>query len=186
MTTVIDALERGSARDAVLLLLEQGPLWTPDAYEAERDRQVPELFGHDDDGRPIFTVAVVGGELLAFLRDLVRAKGSGLPNIGLWLTRVKVRGRADDSGRVSLSAEGAMRETALLQLVLLVYTVGVGNVRECSASDCPRLYVKTYRREFCSKRCQKREQMREYRARLERERAQAEARQRRKRQGVAR
>jgi len=178
LRSVIDALERGSARDAVLLLLEHGPLLTPEAYAAERDRLAPELFGHDDDGRPIFEVSVVGGELLAFLRDLVRGQDSGRLAQGIWLKGAKLRGRAA-GGRVSLSVDGPMREAAILQLALLVYTVGVGNVRICSASDCPRLYVKTYRREYCSKRCQKRAQMREYREQIR------ERQRRRKLKGVA-
>ena len=181
LRAVIDALERGSSRDAVLLLLEHGPLWTPEAYETERDRDVPDVFGHDDDGRPIFTVSVIGGELLKFLRDLVRFKDADAWALGIHLRAVTVFGSASDGGRrISLSAKGTMRETVILQLLLLVYTVGVGNVRVCNASDCPRLYVKTYRREFCSPRCQKREQMREYRAQIR------ERQRRRKLKGVAR
>jgi hypothetical protein len=48
----------------------------------------------------------------------------------------------------------------LLQLVLLLHTVGLRNVWKCSAPDCARLFIKTYRRAFCSPRCQKRAYMR--------------------------
>ena len=50
------------------------------------------------------------------------------------------------------------RDLVVLQLVLLLHTVGLHNIRFCAAPDCPgpHLFVKSYRREFCSVRCQKR------------------------------
>ena len=71
-----------------------------------------------------------------------------------------------------------------LQLVLLVQRVGLRNVRACP--DCRRVFVKTYRRTFCSKRCQKRAQQRRLRQKereqLAREQAHRE-REREHRQG---
>jgi hypothetical protein len=75
----------------------------------------------------------------------------------------------------------------VLQLVMLLDRVGLSAVRRCGAADCRRLFVKTYRREFCSERCQKRAHKRKVRQE-ERERAarvQARRQLRRTRNAVA-
>ena len=72
-----------------------------------------------------------------------------------------------------------VRNVVVLQLVMLLNEVGLHNVRVCGA--CPRLFVKTYRREFCSVQCQQRKYKRIKRQwTKEQKERQAAARRRRK------
>ena len=84
--------------------------------------------------------------------------------------------------RVVLMGEGPLRELLLLQLLMLLEQVGLGNVRACDAADCQRIFVKTYRRTFCSLKCQRRAIKRRLRqaAREQLEKQQARTRQRRR------
>lgn len=82
-------------------------------------------------------------------------------------------------GDVRLAATGDGRDLLLLQVVLLLDRVGLSTVRECGALGCGRLFVKAYRREYCSVRCQRRVYMR---ARRENERRVRERRRRRRQQ----
>ncbi len=60
-------------------------------------------------------------------------------------------------GRVTTLVESSdVRNVVMLQMVMLLHEVGLQNVRVCGVADCQRLFVKTYRREFCSVRCQQR------------------------------
>ena len=67
-------------------------------------------------------------------------------------------------GRLLLDVTGELLEVARLKLVWLVQTVGLEQVRVCRAENCTRLFVKTYRREFCSTRCQDRDNKAKQRA----------------------
>lgn len=64
----------------------------------------------------------------------------------------------------------SIRDVALLHLMLRLQDVGLRNIRQCAAPECQRLFVKTYRREFCSLRCQQRQNKRVQRARQDDER----------------
>ena len=163
---VIEALERNLPRDAVLMLLEQGPWDCRTTLNEERQHPAIEHWDAGD----VPATAIVGPELLAFLRSLVRLRGTTSSGYGIWVDGFKLLATAegDHRARVCLAPQGAMRTAAILQFGLLLEAVGIANVQPCSAPDCPRLYVKTYRREFCSVRCQKRTYMRQKRAKEQR------------------
>ncbi len=110
-------------------------------------------------------VITVRAELLAFLRGLVRTQSFGgsqsIGTEGLFNFTARLA-----RGRVALGADGKhTRDLIVLQVVLLALHVGLPNVRKCGAPDCDHLFVKRYRREYCSVACQKREYMRVNRSR---------------------
>ena len=102
------------------------------------------------------TVAVTRAEVLAFLHQAVRLRHApvtgnpikllGPPHYFTRVLRLQV---------VVIEAHAMFRDLIVLQLALLD-RVGLGQLRACVAPDCSRLFVKTYRREFCSLRCQQR------------------------------
>lgn len=168
---VIKGLEEDNPsadRKAVLALLSQGPLLCSDAVRRELERPDPELV----DWR---------AQLIQFLRTLVRLQGleSTQAQIGT-LGYMTFTGRLA-GGRVTFEAGGKyVRDFVVLQLVLLLQTVGLRNVRKCASTDCKHLFVKTYRREFCSVRCQARDYKRKIRLR-QREEKERQIRVRRRR-----
>jgi len=100
-------------------------------------------------------------ELLKFLRDVVRlrdSEGRG-PKPRIWTDGVTQSVRWE-RGRLVPAVEGgppdSVRTLLVLQFRELLLLAGVNNIRKCSAPDCDHLFVKVYRREFCSERCQKR------------------------------
>lgn len=72
---------------------------------------------------------------------------------------------------------GDASDVVVLQFWETVAVVGLRNIRKCDARDCQQLFIKTYRRTFCSERCQKRANKRIQRA-LERQEAQQQEEQR--------
>jgi hypothetical protein len=142
-------------RTALIELLAFGPLACSEALTRE---------GSAESRLPSEEVVNLRAELLQFLRSAVRRSGTGTPSTSIsQYGGVTFAVRVDDDGRAGILAAGSSRALVLLQLVMLLDIVGLDNVRICSAPDCPgdghpapRLYVKTYRREFCSVRCQKR------------------------------
>jgi CGNR zinc finger len=180
--TDLEQEDHASHRRAVLALLSQGPLRCHETLRRELEQPAVE---HWDDGL-VRGDSLVRAELLAFLRELVRLKDSGLSGHGIWITgpiRFFAFFTSRAGHRLTPGAEGPMRDVVVQQLLLLLQSVGLRNVRACAAADCPHLYVKTYRREFCSVRCQKRIQARALRqkARLAAEHAHEAAPTRRRR-----
>ena len=192
LTTVIRALERGdyqSGREAVLSLLAHGPLLAFETLIKELNREPP---------FPSKEVSRTVDELLAFLRSIVGTQGQRHSHgislnepVTFTATTSAVAGRFRAT-RVSsfqirhhvvCAASGSTRDLVVLQFVLLIRMVGLGNVQVCAAPECPRLFVKTYRREFCSVTCQKRVQKRKLRQQ-ERERLERLARKRERRKGA--
>ena len=169
----------------------------PETLQRKRDAPAVQEW---DDG-PQSLAALCGSSLLAFLREAVQLRSglsalralradlaagreqavSPIPVRGL----VTFRALVTERGAVRLVAEGNVEGVAVLQLVQLLEAVGIANVRQCQASPCLRLYVKTYRRQYCSPRCQKRAQMRQFRQRArdqqQRDRDQQQQEQRRQR-----
>jgi len=183
---VIDGLEDESyakQRAAVLTLLADGPLRAIETLRREREDPATLPF---DEGL-VLEDGLVRAELLAFLRDIIRYKESTYDGNGITL-HGPMRLFAHPIGaevRFIPDATSAMRDIVILQLVLLLQTVGLRNVRKCDAADCERLYVKTYRQLYCSPRCQKRVKMREYRREDKtREAQKRQARERRRREGA--
>ena len=136
--------------------------------------------------------ARVGPELERFARDLVLWQAdAGLDDDTFGFgTEIDVRAPLKfvaqvSGGSVRLAVTRAdLRDFIVLQFLLLLQDVGVRNVRECRAPECARLFVKTYRREFCSPQCQKRVYARKMRGRQrELEERRRRARQRRQRGG---
>jgi hypothetical protein len=164
---VIAALERDdnwSHQRAVLDLLRHGPLFVDEATVR---------------GPQMSTVSEVRAELLRFLRVIVG--GGYMPEIATHRS-VTFEARAHE-GRVSCEVRGDGRDLVILQLVTLLQIVGLPSIRVCPAPNphggappgapCGRLFVKTYRRTYCSSQCQKRAYMRQRRQneRLKREQA---------------
>jgi len=178
---VITALEDGRTQAAVLALLSEGPLRCSDALLREIDQPAVE---HWDEG-DVPAANIVAGELLAYVRDLVRLRNSGFLARGIYLKgSIRLFGTVAGTD-VFGCADGDMRELVILQFQLLLQAVGLRNVRFCETEDCPKLFVKTFRRTHCSRRCQKKSQMRRLRQQdRERQARQVQTRQR-KRQGVS-
>jgi hypothetical protein len=129
--------------------------------------------------------SLVRAELLAFLRQTVRNEGTGAVGNGISITNPITFSATATGRRVTYAAQGRMRDIAILQLVLLLDHVGLSNVRRCGVGDCHRLFVKTYRREFCSVRCQARDYKRKLRQRMrEQQEQQTRARRRRNTKGT--
>ena len=95
-------------------------------------------------------------ELVAFLRTLVRT--SGRTSWGSLTTEGPYRfsgALVDDRVYPTVDSQ-SIRDVAILHLLLRLHEVGLRNVRFCEAPDCQHLFVKTYRRQYCSTRCQQR------------------------------
>lgn len=150
---VVTALEHeGGRHDLTFRLLMQAPLHPSSEAIAEL-RQ----WTRDD-------VAQWRAECLAFLRSLVRgsdaAFSSPLRTAGpLAYQAVAIAGRAE------LLVSGNARDTLLMQLVSLVQMAGLHTLRICPAHGCGRLFVKTHKREYCSRQCQNRVAMKKKRDR---------------------
>ena len=98
----------------------------------------------------------IRAEALAFLRTLVRRSQDGVSGLsqGIGVGYKALTISAGVGG--SLVGAGDIRDLIVLQLVMLLHDVGIGQVRVCRDPKCQRLFVKRYRRGFCSTRCQKR------------------------------
>jgi len=167
---VITSLEASTARKwrhAIMRLLAEGPLLTSDAFRHVTD--------HRDD--PAY--AEIGAELLAFTREVVRLGGNVDAAAGI-ATESGARFRVQPvKGSAHLLADGAtVRDAAILQYVWLIYSVGLDNVRACGAPDCPHVFVKSYRREYCSLNCQRRTNKRQQRDAAKRAKEQEQRRRR--------
>jgi hypothetical protein len=138
-----DEGERGH-REALQALLAEGPLLCSDALLTTLQK------------RDVAPWAEIRVEVLAFLRTLIREAQYGRPSSELGIYGSVTFTGLGGSGRTVRAAEGSVRDLLVLQLVMLLHEVGIGQVRTCAAFDCQRLFVKTYRRNFCSTRCQKR------------------------------
>jgi hypothetical protein len=175
---VITGLENVSppiSRGAVLALLSEGPLLCPETLLKEIQQPATEEW----DVGIVRGVDVLRGELLAFLRQTVRNEGTGAVGYGIAI-RQSVTFSATAAGRrVTLIGEGSMSDVAILQMLLLLDRVGLSTLRECGVGDCRRLFVKTYRREFCSARCQQRDYKRKLRQRTREQKEQQTRRRRR-------
>jgi CGNR zinc finger len=142
---VIERLEKEEARENSLglsLLALAGPLYLDGAY-----RVIQSL--SDDDIRRI------RGELLTFLRGIVRAASKNSFASPMHVTG-DVSVGLEPSGKAVSLVRGQLRDQLLMQLIVKLHQVGLRSVRGCGAPDCSRLFVKRYRREYCSARCQKR------------------------------
>ena len=121
--------------------------------------------------------SVLQAKLRAFLRSIVggRAEGeSAYAGIGIsGAIEFSVKLAEDRRAGVRIRARGAPEDLVKLQVLLLLHIVGLRHIRQCAAAACPRIFVKQYRREFCSKTCQNRTYMRRQRehAAISRERA---------------
>lgn len=165
-------------------LLTNGPLRCDEAIARERQMTAAPA-------ETVLERSTLRAELLQLLRSAVRGRLAGQESSPITITEpVAFRVRLEDAdewlevpgfGRASIAAEGDTRSLIILQLLLLLQEVGIGNVHECSAPDCRRLYVKVYRREFCGERCQKRINTRKQRANAKAKRERAARRRRQQR-----
>ena len=166
---------------ALVDLLAHGPLRCDDAIARERE----------ETARPTLSMTetdTVRAELLQLLRSAVRGAQYGGASSGISTFEKSISFRVSlVDGRASIAATSEdTRALVILQTLLLLQEVGLGNVHECKAPDCRRLFVKVYRREFCSVQCQKRVNTRKQRqlARVQKERLARLRRQRRKKRSV--
>jgi CGNR zinc finger len=164
---------------ALVDLLTHGPLLCDEAVAREQEKTEHFPLQRAD-------VSVLRAELLQLFRSAVRQAEIGAPSTAISTKTVSYTVRLVD-GRASIAASGDTRSLVILQAMLLLNDVGLTNVHECTAPDCRRLFVKVYRREFCSEQCQKRINTRKQRqiAREQRERLARRRRQRRKKGSVA-
>jgi hypothetical protein len=156
-------------REAILTLLRDGPLLCDHALRHETQQPNEEMS------------TTWRAELLAFLRGLVRLEGlQSMQGIGTYGS-LNFDGRLA-GGHVTLEAAGKdVRDLVVLQLVLLLHAVGLRQVRRCGSGDCQHLFVKTYRRKFCSARCQTRWAKRRKREDIREQERQQQMRTRRRR-----
>lgn len=144
---------RSHAR-AIRLLVTDGPLTPSDGLLAALNAPT---WTPDD-------VSITRAELLAFLRSLVRQRGTGYVGTTRIGTYHPVNiGAVEIGGIVACTLDGDVRDAAVWQLVMLLGQVGVSQIRPCRAEDCAHLYVKTHKRMFCSRACQNRQFMRQKR-----------------------
>jgi hypothetical protein len=147
-------------------LLEYGPLDCVDAVAQERPTGL---------GLQPGEVGELRANLMQFLESTVRGSASTPITASAAFTARLVDGRA------TVAATGPIRDLIVLQLVMLVQEVGLANVHACKAPDCHRIFVKVYRRAFCSVQCQKRFNTREQRRNAKERRARLTERRRRQR-----
>jgi hypothetical protein len=161
---LIPALERepldlAVARRTLRGLLAQGPIRFADEVLQQFDEWAADAL----------EVGIVYRELLQFLRGAVRLRDLGergpRPRIEIATVTLSLtleRGRLVPAGEAQTSS---IRSAIVLQLWELVRVVGVNHLRKCTATDCARLFVKLYRRKFCSATCERRTNKRALRAR---------------------
>lgn len=160
-----------SYQKALLDLLSMGPLLCVETWLRET--------AHPDASLTPEDTLLIRAELLALIRNTIRGQSSPISTSP---SRLSFSVRPNDTGRVTIAADGTTRDVIILQFVMLLQHVGLANVRMCLAPDCGRVFVKTYRREFCSVQCQKRVNARKQRQQA-RERRERQARTRRLRKG---
>jgi hypothetical protein len=128
----------------VHLLLVAGPYLCAHLLQREREQPDPEI-------------SLIRAELVAFLREAVRLRGSDGFGYGIGLTGPVSFGGKPTKVGVLVAITASLRDAAILQLLALLEQVGLNQVRRCAAPDCDRLFVKHYRQTFHSLRCQQRE-----------------------------
>jgi hypothetical protein len=152
-----DELNHPSHHQAIRDLVLGGPFLVNDTFRAALAEPDPE-------------VSLWRAEFVQFLRTLARTAGrpswSRLGTVGLYAFS-----GALVNGRVSITVDSQrIRDVALLNLMARLHEVGLRHVRRCEAPDCQHLFVKTYRRGYCSTRCQQRHNKQKHRAELSAER----------------
>ena len=130
---------------------------------------------------------VICNALRDFIRTLVRGRPSFAERIHTALAAPLTFSAIVEPHRVQLSTEGHLHDQAVLQLVLLIDRVGLSQFLPCPAHGCEHVFVKVRRAKFCSKTCQRRDEVRRRRTREREERLRMmAAAARRKRQHVVR
>lgn len=153
LAAVIELLERDDSRSprrVVIELLNKGPLFCTDAFLGIMNGTI------NDESLEVNGFINIRAELLQFIRSTVREQGKGQWSTGLPLRRSVTFSASSVGDTVACHADGHVRDLAVLQLVMLLQQVGLDKVRVCPDPDCPRLFVKRYRKAYCSVRCQKR------------------------------
>lgn len=95
-------------------------------------------------------------EIVQFLRTLVRSEGRTSSHDLVTEGHFKFSVAKVHDHVYCMVDSQSIRDLAILHLLLRLHEVGLRNVRVCQAPDCQHLFVKMYRREYCSKRCQAR------------------------------
>jgi len=102
-------------------------------------------------------------ELREYVRALVKLtddeSGGFVPELRV---RLLSRGATTVNGDVFLTVDGRARDVLYHQVLGLLHQVGIRRISECRAG-CGRIFVKAWRREFCSRQCQARIYMRQRR-----------------------
>lgn len=156
---VVRGLESLSPRvqyKAIFDLLMSGPfvvpVMVPQAFRALADTETTER-----------------AELLAFLRNLVRWR-----DVEGYHAQIGTYGAVTYAAKLVNGAwvprvDGEPRDVLVIQFIALLHAAGFDSVQLCTAPPAPggtsrdicgRLYVKAYRRKFCSRTCQARDEKR--------------------------
>jgi len=179
---VISNLEDGEAPRAVMALVMAGPFFCQPVGGAGPLYSHPvDVEAFDQQPEEIATIA---DALLAYVRGIVHTRidrTHPAPSIAMSGT-VQFSPLLLENGRIVTFAKGAVRDLAVLQFERLLDLVGLRNIHVCGAENCSHLFVKTYRREFCSERCQKRTYKRRSRQEAREQAARNQARRQRRRQ----
>jgi hypothetical protein len=158
LTKVVSLIESDNDRDirqVVSALVLEGPLMV-------------EITAADLSVLPIDAFLTPRAEALQFLRTIVRLNNVSRAQMG---THKHFNFTAEARGDVVMcSLAGELSDVTKLQLVVLLRMLGLPKVRRCQRAGCLKIFVKRYRREYCSRQCQNRVFMAEKR-RSNRERA---------------
>jgi hypothetical protein len=145
----------GAYARALEKLLTRGPLsWRSDPAAGIEGAQPPTSLADADQ------LLMMRAELLQLLRSTVRGAGVKRASSAIWTDKPMAFAVHLIDDDAQLMASGDIRDVLILQTLMLLHEVGLHNIRTCA---CGRLFVKTYRRTFCSTTCQKRYYMRQRR-----------------------
>jgi len=97
-------------------------------------------------------VATIAHALQGYLRGAVRHT---IPRASIDLSGVRVHTLRILDGASSFM-DGPVLGQAVLALTLTLHLAGFKNLWRCKAPDCPHIFVKTHKQEYCSGKCQRR------------------------------
>jgi hypothetical protein len=156
---VDDEASPEDVKDALLTLLGRGPFLA----------QEPALRWSRGSRPTTDEIAALRSLLVPILRSLVTARNQFRYTLQFETGPLRFAGFV--MGRTTQClVDGHLGDVLVLQLLALLIRARFPEVRVCSAPDCERLYVKLFRREFCSVRCQSRTYMRTRRENARRQR----------------
>jgi hypothetical protein len=138
---LLEQSDTSSHRRALWKVLTHGPFYCAPAALDQVETGPAEMVDH------------IAAVLLRYTRNAVEVEPAHLEPIdltGVQLSTIRIAQEA-----LSFT-DGPLKGLAAVNWTNLLHMVGLRDIRRCGASDCPHLFVKIHRRNFCSERCQKR------------------------------